>query len=139
MMIIIEDSLKKRVKYILEYTDAYYTRDMLSNRKKITPSKRAINDLRYLNESIDIINHAFEDGKDGPIAISNRFKRWRLANKNTKEAIKRLALIYTHSLKNETKLDKELSVWLSSKDNNYERAVIALSRGYYVPVLYDIN
>jgi len=138
-MIIIEDSLKKRVKYILEYTDAYYTRDMLSNRKKITPSKRAINDLRYLNESIDIISHAFEDGEDSPIAISNRFKRWRLANKNTKEAIKRLALIYTHSLKNETKLDKELSVWLSSKDNNYERAVIALSRGYYVPVLYDIN
>jgi len=138
-MIIIEDSLKKRVKYILEYTDAYYTRDMLSNRKKITPSKKAINDLQYLNESIDIINHAFEDGKDGPIAISNSFKRWRLANKNTKEAIKHLALIYTHSLKNETKLDKELSVWLSSKDNNYERAVIALSRGYYVPVLYDIN
>ena len=139
MMIIIEDSLKQRVKYILEYTDAYYTRDMLSNRKKITPSKRAINDLRYLNESIDIINHAFEDGKDSPIAISNRFKRWRLANKNTKEAIKRLALIYTHTLKDETKLDKDLSVWLSSKDDNYERAVMALSRGYYVPVLYDIN
>lgn len=134
-MIIIDKQFEEPLRNIIDSAEVYSDRLHIQNGQKPARSKKIDRDVSNLKQDIDEINHvAFTDDT---IGMPYCYVDWKKQHKSKTSAYRDIALLYTRMEDPRSVVDHKLLNWLQSDTQAYERCVMAIHRGYHVPVMFN--